>query len=70
MDGDCHSELLTRRKNKDLKDSKTEEKKSRKHQFFCKQHGYNNTHATEDCRFLKFQRDNKNQTNAATLPKF
>jgi len=49
-----------KRKNKDLKDSKIEEKKSRKHQFSAK---YNNTHATEDCRFSKFQKNNKDQTN-------
>ena len=55
-----------KRKNKELKDTKTEDKKSRKQQFFCKQHGYNNTHETENCRFLKSQRNNKGQATTNT----
>ena len=29
-------------------------KRSKNHEFFCKQHGPNDTHNTEDCRYLKY----------------
>jgi len=55
-----------KRKSKDPSDRKPKKKKSRKHQFYCKQHGYNNTHTTEDCRYLH-QKNNKDQTSANSM---